>query len=308
MQKLASDLLGAQQSPIQLLMLYDANPVFGTPAAWKVKEALSKISYIVSFGQFLDETSLLADLVLPDHSFLESWVDHTPESGTTMAVASVAPPAMKPLHQTRSMADVLLEVGRGLGKPLNPALPWQTYEEMLKATIGSMPAPPRAAGSAEQPDVWTTAQQQGGVFREVPPAAASAATTGDCAPVSWSEPQFDGATAQYPLHFLPFVSQAFLDGSLAHLPWLQELPDTLSTVMWNSWVEINPNTAGQMGIAMGDLVEIASAHGKIQSPALLSPGIAPDVVAMPLGQGHETFYAFREPKGRKSHRYPGAER
>ena len=297
MQKLASDLLAAPQSPIQVLMLYEANPVFGTPSGWKVKEALSKIPYIVSFGQFLDETSLLADLVLPDHSFLESWVDHTPESGTTMAVASVAPPAMKPLHQTRSMPDVLLEVGRGLGKPLNPALPWQTYEEMLKTTIGSIPAPARAAGAEEAPDVWTTAQQQGGVFREVPAAAPAAATTSDSRPVSWSEPQFDGATAQYPLHFLPFVSQSFLDGSLAHLPWLQELPDTLSTVMWNSWVEINPTTAGQMGIAMGDLVEITSDHGKIQAPALLSPGIAPDIVAMPLGQGHETFTRFASRRG-----------
>jgi anaerobic selenocysteine-containing dehydrogenase len=204
---------------------------------------------------------------------------------------------MKPLHQTRLMPDVLLEVGRGLGKPLNPALPWQTYEEMLKATIGSMPALPRAAGSEEAADVWTTAQQQGGVWREVPATVASTATTADSRPVTWAEPQFDGATAQYPLHFLPFVSQAFLDGSLAHLPWLQELPDTLSTVMWNSWVEINPKTAGQMGIALGDLVEISSDHGKIQVPALLSPGIAPDVVAMPLGQGHETFTRFASRRG-----------
>ena len=92
-----------------MLLLNDTNPVFGTPPAWRVAEALRRIPYIVSFGSFLDETSILADLILPDHSFLESWVDDVPESGTLMSVASVAPPVMRPLHQTRAMPDVLLE-------------------------------------------------------------------------------------------------------------------------------------------------------------------------------------------------------
>ena len=40
-----------------------------------------KIPFIASFGSFLDETSILADLILPDHSFLESWAEAVPESG-----------------------------------------------------------------------------------------------------------------------------------------------------------------------------------------------------------------------------------
>ena len=71
-QQMASGILGAQQSPVQLLFLYEANPVFATPPAWRVKEALTKVPYIVSFGNFFDETSSLSDLILPDHSFLES--------------------------------------------------------------------------------------------------------------------------------------------------------------------------------------------------------------------------------------------
>ena len=113
----------------------------------------------------------------------------------------------------------------------------------------------------------------------------------------WSNAQFDGAPTQYPFHFLPYASQAFLDGSLAHLPWLQELPDVLSTAMWNSWVEINPQTAGRLGIAQGDMVEITSDTERLSAPALLSPGIAPDVVAMPIGQGHETYTRFASGRG-----------
>jgi len=42
-----------------------------TPLGWRVKEAFEKVPFIASFGSFIDETSNLADLILPDHSFLE---------------------------------------------------------------------------------------------------------------------------------------------------------------------------------------------------------------------------------------------
>src|SRR5436309_2817623 len=70
----------------QVLLVDGVNPVFTAPRAWKVREALINVPYIVSFGNFIDETSVLADLILPDHSFLESWVHSAPESGAKGAV------------------------------------------------------------------------------------------------------------------------------------------------------------------------------------------------------------------------------
>src|SRR5262249_5757123 len=55
----------------QVLLIDGSNPVYGTPRAWKVRETLMQVPYIVSFGNFIDETSVLADVILPDHSFLE---------------------------------------------------------------------------------------------------------------------------------------------------------------------------------------------------------------------------------------------
>src|SRR5439155_13007391 len=196
MDKFAADILDAPASPIQILLLSDANPVFGTPAAWRVKEALLKVPYIASFGSFIDETSILADLLLPDHSFLESWVDHVPESGTTKTVASVAAPAMKPLHETRAMPDVLLEVAGKLNPPLPPPFPWQTFDQMLQAGFG---------------DNWAKAQEQGGIWSEPPANPAPAAAAGPAGPaakpVALDEPKFEGAENQYPFHFLPYASQ-----------------------------------------------------------------------------------------------------
>jgi anaerobic selenocysteine-containing dehydrogenase len=113
----------------------------------------------------------------------------------------------------------------------------------------------------------------------------------------FSEAKFDGEGTQFPFHFLPYKSQAFLDGSLVHLPWLQELPDVLSTAMWSSWVEVHTETAKGLGLVQGDVVEIPSGNGKIQAPVLVSPGIAPNVIAMPMGQGHETFTRFASGRG-----------
>jgi anaerobic selenocysteine-containing dehydrogenase len=146
-------------------------------------------------------------------------------------------------------------------------------------------------------DKWAAAQEQGGWWTEkAPPSAPPKPGTTPSAPLE-EQADFDGDPTAYPLHLLPYASQAFLDGSVAHLPWLQELPDVVSTAMWSSWVEINPKTAAGLGLAEGDVVEIASSQGKIRVPALLSPGIAPDVVAMPVGQGHQTFTRYASARG-----------
>ena len=299
----AAGILAANPSPVQAVLIDGTNPVFATPAAWRVREALLKVPFIASFGSFLDETSVLADLILPDHSFLESWTDGRPESGAATAVATLAPPAMRPLHQTRAMPDVLLQVAGRLARPLNPPLPWQTFEEMLMAAFSALPA------ASADADAWTAAQQQGGwwgdtgrqggsgTVGQVPRAQDSSPALRSPAPRRYAPPQFDGDAAQYPFHFLPYASQAFLDGSLAHLPWLQEMPDVISTAMWSSWVEINTQTAARLGIAEGDIVEIGSAHGTLRAPALVSPGVAPDVIAMPVGQGHETFTRYATGRG-----------
>jgi anaerobic selenocysteine-containing dehydrogenase len=112
-----------------------------------------------------------------------------------------------------------------------------------------------------------------------------------------AEAQFDGDAGQYPFHFFPYPSAAFLDGSLAHLPWLQEMPDPLTSAMWSQWVEINPATAARLEIGDGDVVEVASAHGSVRAPAVLTPGIAPDIVAMPVGQGHQMFTRYASGRG-----------
>jgi anaerobic selenocysteine-containing dehydrogenase len=63
----------------------------------------------------------------------------------------------------------------------------------------------------------------------------------------------------------------------------------MTSVVWGSWLEINPKTAATMGIADGDLVEVTTVKGSVRVPAALYPGIRPDCIAMPSGQGHSSY-------------------
>jgi menaquinone reductase, molybdopterin-binding-like subunit len=282
---------GAYIGDAQLLLIDGANPIYNALPVWKLGETLARLPYIVSFGSFIDETSILSDLILPDHSFLETFAEAVPESGSTVAVLGVAPPVMKPLHNTRATPDVLLEVSRQLSTPLD--LPWQTFEEMLTATVMKFPA------SSPDADAWTEAQEKGGWWGMPPVSVAAPQTPIAQSPSSldWAEPQFDGDAQEYPMHLLPYVSSAFLDGSLAHLPWLQEMPDPMTSAMWGSWVEINPATAMTLGIGDGDIVDVVSTRGSVRLAAVITPGIAPDIVAIPAGQGHRSFTRFASGRG-----------
>jgi anaerobic selenocysteine-containing dehydrogenase len=281
--------------PPQLLLLNDANPVFSAPPALRIRETLAKIPTIVSFGSFIDETSALADLILPDHAPLESWLDIIPESGSSRAIVSLAPPAVLPLHDTRSMPDVLLGLAHQLGGEVAKALPWTTYDAMLRAAYVPLRTRAGSIDAKTDDDFWDAAQAQGGWWSV--PTVDQPVTVEKQEPVTIALPQPAGAGDDFPFYFLPYVSQSFGDGSLAHLPWLQELPDVLTSAMWSSWVEISPKTGDRLGIKQGDLVEIASQQGSVHAAAVLSPGIAPDMVAMPVGQGHENFGRFASGRG-----------
>lgn len=293
----AGALLTGKLDGSEVLLLYNANPVFATPAAWKVRETLSKIPFIVSFGSFVDETSQFADLILPDHSPLESWLDDIPNSGTSRAVVSLAAPVMLPLHETRAMPDTLLGIAHHLGAEVAKALPWENFEQMLEASMAPLRTANGSPPAADPEKFWAKVREQGGWWTDKAGQPARPAIPRQHVAKQFVPPQFDGDESRFPLQFQPYVSQAFLDGSLAHLPWMQEMPDSLSTVMWGTWVEMNPKTAEKLGIEQGDLVEVRSQHGKLLAPVLVSPAIASDLVAMPMGQGHENFTRYASGRG-----------
>ena len=69
-------------------------------------------------------------------------------------------------------------------------------------------------------------------------------------------------------------------------PWAQEIFLVMHGYGWANFVEINTDTAHELGIKDGDTVRVASEFGEIKARARVLEGILPGVVAIASGQGH----------------------
>jgi len=273
--------------------MIQGNPVHAIPPSTGFQEALAKVPFIVSFSTLLDDTALQADLILPDHAALESWGDVIPLAGAREEVIGLMQPVVTPVFDTRQFPDLLLATARQLGGKMATAFPYQSYLEMLQSVMKKRVAP---AGVTDFETFWANLLRQGGYFKASTNQNKGYRITGAPVPEP-AKPLFAGDEKRFPLHLQVFPSTAFYDGRSAPLPWLQQLPDPMSTVVWDSWVEINPRTAAELGISQGDLVEVASLQGSLRLPAVIYPGIRPDMVAIPMGQGQQGGGRYAKGRG-----------
>lgn len=282
---------GLAAGKYKVLFNYAANPVFTAPGALKFKDNLAKAGFKVAFAHYLDETALQADLVLPLDSALEDWGTQVPEYLAEGAQINIQQPLMEKLHaNTRSMGEILLS----LVKQRNPD-GYKNYEDYYAYLRGAMLQNKGAlgGGGADDDTFWNETLTKG-----IVKLAGSAGTlSGKASAAGLALPAPAAADAQYPLQLIPGVTASLRDGRHANQPWLQESPDPLTTIVWDSWVEIHPKKAAELGIAEGDIVEVASKSGSIKAQAYLFPGIHPDAISVPLGRGHDAMGRYAKGYG-----------
>lgn len=294
MLELAQD---ARAGRIEVLILNKANPVFALPAAAGFKEALARIPFIVSLSSFMDETTALADLILPSHTYLESWGDDFPEPGVGFPVGAITQPVVSPLYDTRATGDIILGLAQRL--EFGSALPWANMEDCLKQGWREIHQRGARNSEAESFETFWTSVLQAGVWGQDAhrTAPAKGIAPGSIDGIDVEATPSSGANDAYPFVLHLYLSIGLHDGRGANLPWMQELPDPLTSVVYGSWVELNPATAKQLGLSEGDVVEVESAHGRVSVPVYIYPAIRPDVVAMPIGQGHGEYGRYAKHRG-----------
>ena len=286
----------ARQGEIDVLILNSTNPVFTLPAAAEFRQALAEIPLIVSLSSFLDETTALADLILPSHTYLESWGDDFPEPGVGFSVGAVSQPVVSPLYNTRATGDIILALAQRIGA--SNAMPWNSMEEFLKDGWRQIYERGDAQTLAQGFDAFWISVLRAGVWGETTRRNTEFTLERSViAGIGVQTPEFSGSEEEYPFILHPYLSPNFHDGRGANLPWMQELPDPMTSVVYGSWVEINPVTAEQLGFTEGDLVEIQSPHGTVRAPVFIFPAIMPDVIAMPIGQGHHEYGRYAKDRG-----------
>jgi anaerobic selenocysteine-containing dehydrogenase len=288
---------GLASGKYKVVFTHATNPVYSAPAVTKFAENFGKAGFKVSFARYLDETALAADLVLPLDSAMEEWATvvpeymAAPEGKADYAHMSVRQPLMERLYpDTRSVGDILL----ALLKQSKPD-EYKGFEDFYSYLQNAVVKNKAALGGADSGDdkFWNdtlgnTIVALKGVAGNV---SAKPTVSGFALPAPVT------ADSGYPLRLIPSISHTMRDGRNANEPWLQESPDPMTTIVWDSWVEIHPKTAAKLGIVEGDIVEVASRSGSIMSQAYLFPGIHPDAVSVPMGYGHTAMGRYAKGVG-----------
>lgn len=272
---------------IEVLWMERVNPVFLSPRPQRWKDALVKIPFIVSFSPFLDESSEMADLVLPPHSSLEAWQYGFSRTLEGDGVVSFAPPIVKPFHETGDHGDFILKLARSLGESrIASEFPWETFVDALRHAAG------RAGAEG--------AMRQGGwmefkATRVDPfPTISHPTRKLDFAAKTLGNPPSSTGPANDLLELQIFVPLALSFGEGAHLPYLHSLVGTHLGEEWKTWVEIHPSTAKKLAIRDGQMVWVESSAGRIEAKARHFPGIDAGTVAMPLGLGHTALGRYAQ--------------
>jgi anaerobic selenocysteine-containing dehydrogenase len=287
-----------QSGEVDLLFIYGANPLFDLPTSAGFREAIQRVPYVVSFSPFVDESAVWSDLILPDHTYLESWGYQVPNPGTDRPVVSSQQPVVSPIYNTRSTADIILTLAAATGGAVAEALPWADERLYLEDTSGALFGSSISAyGSDSAGAFWSAWRQQGGWWSEKELRQEPEPVGFGDDPIPVSSPIFENDEDTYPFHLYPYPTVGISDGRGANSPWLQELPDPMTTARWQTWIDINPETAHKLGIDDNDVVKVTSPFGEISAVAVLYPGIRPDVVAIPVGQGHSDYGRYAQDRG-----------
>ncbi len=132
---LISAVRNGQTSPVDTLMVFSANPAHTLPDTKAVKEALERIPFTVSFSPFRDETAYMADLILPDHTYLEKTDDIVWPAGLQYPFYALSRPVITPLYDTKNTGDVIITLASQMAEHTSGAFPWKNYEAVLKERV-----------------------------------------------------------------------------------------------------------------------------------------------------------------------------
>jgi anaerobic selenocysteine-containing dehydrogenase len=300
------------------LLLYETNPLYEGVGTDLWRGAFQVIPFIVSFSSFMDESTLHADLVLPNHTFLERWVDGMPPGGPGRATVGVGQPVVGPLHNTRHTGDALLELARAMGGEMGQSFPWTNFESLLRFRMQGLFEGGGSISADSFDEFWRKLLARGvwfgsryafgeweaalatpsgrfqfrlddlaeAISRVGLTADETAGDLGEARLPRYEPPSYAGEVGEYPLHLVPYrvISDAGCRAPNAPLLW--EMYGLHIKEMWQSWAELHPETAEHLGIQDGDEVWVESPQGRIRLKARIYEGAMLDAVNIPLGGGH----------------------
>ncbi len=129
----------------EIYMWYCYAPVYANGECQEnidVMKDESLIPFTVCANAYYDESAALADMILPNPSYLEwwDWEDHVSPNG--IPEYYIRQPMVKPLGECRDFKDVVCELAERMGFPLG----FKTAEEFVKKSCEMTPGVKEAGG------------------------------------------------------------------------------------------------------------------------------------------------------------------
>jgi MoCo/4Fe-4S cofactor protein with predicted Tat translocation signal len=306
------------------LITYNCNPLYTAPAAAKFESALAKVPVKISFSQILDETAAKADVVCPDHNFLESWGDAEPKRGHySLQQPTIQPVFAAPRHEgTRQVQDSLLKwagvktdylsylqgfwnnrlfVQQGHYSDFATFWAHTLHDGVLKVSVlEDLPIAPMAIDSTGKPlmsGIASVALENGSDSSTVNPTPEISnikVTTVETLPVVDYNKAASMATASKGGEFELVVYEKISlgNGNQSNNPWLQELADPISKVTWDNYLTMSPLDVKKLGLnemlrqdIEGSIVELTVNGITSKVPVYPQPGQAPGTIGLALGYG-----------------------
>ena len=279
--------LAGEPYPIKAIIASGANPVLTFANANKVKEALSKLEFLVVMEHFMTETAEFAHLVLPAATFLER-NNLCPYTYLRALPMFMLRQKAVEVGECWSDTNFYLRLAKRMG--YEESFPWQNEDDVLNWVLEPSGLTVKTLRE-EHPAGITMGSMNYGEYK----------TAGFWTPSKkveiYSETLEKHGYDPLPVHVEPTESPVSTPKLAKEYPLvlihgsrtleylhssLQRIP-RLSKRMLEPLAEVHPNTVAKFGITDGDMAVVESKRGSIKMKVKVTEDIVPGVLSIPHG-------------------------
>ncbi len=295
----------SREEQVGVLISHNCNPAYSNPDLGLVEDVLKDetlIPYHVAITPFLTETAALADIILPETTYLEDSDIIVKPSPELVPYVSLRQPVVPPLKEARPFFTIATELAAIIKGGMEQYFSFKRVDEYLSARIANIGGL-QAAGALDylkQHGVWYDPKSQPDyqAFKQngfsTPSGRMEVNSERIAALGSPALPTYEPVTFMSQLGEQDYVLTIFdtaiqSDWKTGNCMWLDE-------ILHRNPVWMNPATAEELGVEDGDEVKLTRPNNvgeakarSVTSTVYLTEGIHPKVIAMANGVGHTAY-------------------
>ncbi|MCL5029181.1 MAG: molybdopterin-dependent oxidoreductase [Bacteroidetes bacterium] len=296
---------------LRALVISGSNFVYNSPNQAELKKQLSAIPFIVSFSSFVDETSSLAHLIIPDHDDFEKF-DLLIDNSMGKPAATLLQPVVDHYYNTIDTSDVLISLMKDL--KTGAKVPYENYNDYIKQIANKIysshegilmdQSKPtviekglrKIGWQTEQyssfDDFWDGLLDAGGWWNPFADKTSYNPKIDYKSNFNKENKPVNKSLASLPnkkLRLNIFRKNLDYKGSMSIYPVLVEQFGLKWTVFYQLWAEINPDTASKYSLQERSKVVLKTSKGSFPVVLVFNPSVIPGSIDVPFGFGHTNF-------------------